>query len=304
MGTRGLTVAIMNGKHRIAQYGQWDHYPTGQGATALRFCCEHLGTPEGREAFRKALVKTKFIDNSAYKALWKTVGANLDKDNGLVTMDKSNEFSEKYPHLHRDAGAKVLGMVLNGATDLQDEIEYANDAVGIFLVNMDKGTFEVYYGHGPNRGRFKDVGLLATFALDNLPPESEVDAIMDRLENMNSLARYPEEFDGDADTPEIEGLMPDEVGRLAMGDAPDESSVYRAPAARRIRATIAGDGSCYDSDSVPYLNVQDMLTDLRHYCDAEGLDFAKLSRVSCSRHKGQAKMDAMTAQSNAKIDVS
>jgi hypothetical protein len=286
----------MNGEHRIAQYGQWDHYPTGQGATALRFCCEHLGTPEGRQKFREALVKTRFIDGDAYKALWKTVGADLDKDNGLVSAAKSNEFSEKYPHLHRDAGAKVLGLVLDGATDLQDEIEYASEAVGIFLVNMDKGTYEVYYGYGPNRGRFPDVPLLATFSLDNLPPESEVDAIMDRLGDMSYRARDPEDFEGDPDTPDIKGLLPDEVGRLAMGDSIDESSVYRAPAARRIRATIAAPGSCYDADGVPYLNVQDMLTDLRHYCDAEGLDFAKLSRVSCSRHKGQAKMDKMTAE--------
>ena len=35
MGTRNLTMVISNGKTKVAQYGQWDGYPDGQGMTAL-----------------------------------------------------------------------------------------------------------------------------------------------------------------------------------------------------------------------------------------------------------------------------
>ena len=35
MGTRGLTMVVSKGKTRVAQYGQWDHYPSGQGRTAF-----------------------------------------------------------------------------------------------------------------------------------------------------------------------------------------------------------------------------------------------------------------------------
>lgn len=37
MGTRNLTVVIKKAKPVVAQYGQWDGYPSGQGATVLNF---------------------------------------------------------------------------------------------------------------------------------------------------------------------------------------------------------------------------------------------------------------------------
>ena len=37
MGTRNLTCVIKDGKYRVAQYGQWDGYPEGQGMNILNF---------------------------------------------------------------------------------------------------------------------------------------------------------------------------------------------------------------------------------------------------------------------------
>jgi len=37
MGTRNLTMVISGGETKIAQYGQWDGYPRGQGKTCLEF---------------------------------------------------------------------------------------------------------------------------------------------------------------------------------------------------------------------------------------------------------------------------
>ena len=37
MGTRHLICAISDDEYRIAQYGQWDGYPEGQGAAILEF---------------------------------------------------------------------------------------------------------------------------------------------------------------------------------------------------------------------------------------------------------------------------
>lgn len=35
MGTRNLTAVYLDGQYKVAQYGQWDGYPEGQGITAL-----------------------------------------------------------------------------------------------------------------------------------------------------------------------------------------------------------------------------------------------------------------------------
>ena len=37
METRHLTLVYKNGAFKVAQYGQWDGYPSGQGLTALKF---------------------------------------------------------------------------------------------------------------------------------------------------------------------------------------------------------------------------------------------------------------------------
>ena len=37
MGTRNLTAVYLDGQYKVAQYGQWDGYPEGQGITALTF---------------------------------------------------------------------------------------------------------------------------------------------------------------------------------------------------------------------------------------------------------------------------
>ena len=42
MGTRNLTVVYVDGEYRVAQYGQWDGYPSGQGMTCLKFLTEEF----------------------------------------------------------------------------------------------------------------------------------------------------------------------------------------------------------------------------------------------------------------------
>ena len=56
MGTRNLTIVFMDGKYRVAQYGQWDGYPEGQGLTCLRFVRDQMN----EKYFRDALSRIKY----------------------------------------------------------------------------------------------------------------------------------------------------------------------------------------------------------------------------------------------------
>ena len=64
MGTRNLTIAVMDGKTRVAQYGQWDGYPEGQGTTILEFL-----KSADLDLFKKKLETTAFVDDEKQERL-------------------------------------------------------------------------------------------------------------------------------------------------------------------------------------------------------------------------------------------
>lgn len=51
MGTRHLTAVFVDGEYKVAQYGQWDGYPEGQGLTCLEFARSVLANKTDRAAF-------------------------------------------------------------------------------------------------------------------------------------------------------------------------------------------------------------------------------------------------------------
>ena len=59
MGTRNLISVIENKKPVIAQYGQWDGYPSGQGVDILEFL-----KSEFFEKLKGNLPKVRFLDSA------------------------------------------------------------------------------------------------------------------------------------------------------------------------------------------------------------------------------------------------
>lgn len=153
MGTRNLTAVYLDGQYKVAQYGQWDGYPEGQGITVLTFLRDKMDL----ELFKEALRNSSYIPSEELTALWKQYGAD---ENGLVTMEDSDRMMEDHPEFSRNTGAGILEMVQNHSEGmkLQDSIDFAAD--GLFcewawVIDLDAGT------------------LVAKWNLDALPTDEE-----------------------------------------------------------------------------------------------------------------------------------
>ena len=56
MGTRHFVGVIADGKYKIAQYGQFDGYIEGQGATVLEFLSNMMKSEKNIEIFKNNTV--------------------------------------------------------------------------------------------------------------------------------------------------------------------------------------------------------------------------------------------------------
>jgi hypothetical protein len=190
MGTRNLTAVFHEGKYKVAQYGQWDGYPEGQGLTAHKFLTEQMV----RHKFIEQLNKCRLVSDDEYNALWKTLGIDLEARGGFVSMEQSAAFDKAYPYFSRDNGAEILYMIQRAKESgivLLDRIGFAAYSLfceWAYVIDLDKNTFEVYQGFNknpvPKGERFSDVlpgdrtangeqyhpvRLVAQWGLDSLP---------------------------------------------------------------------------------------------------------------------------------------
>lgn len=172
MGIRNLTCVMQDGEYKIAQYGQWDGYPSGQGVDILSFLQN-----ADLEKFREKIKTVRFLKDEEIESL------------GIYWKDK-------YPQLSRDHGAKVLDFVINDTKIFQNSISFAGDSLFCeycYVVDLDKNTFEVFEGFNKKpikEGRFvtgdssldgqneegseyEPVKLIKIYNLNSLPSEEE-----------------------------------------------------------------------------------------------------------------------------------
>lgn len=149
MGTRNLTVVVADGENKIAQYCQWDGYPSGQGANILKFLQGIKKKKAGVEYFKKAVRECSFVNDKEYvKIIKRQTGVDVSGD--YITYEQSVKIEEKCPELHRDTGAEILNLVYTGrARKLRDSGDFINDKVfceWAYEVNLDKKTLTVFSG--------------------------------------------------------------------------------------------------------------------------------------------------------------
>ena len=203
MGTRNLTVVYMDGAYRVAQYGQWDGYPEGNGILCLQF----LRDAFDEEKFRDELGRLRWVNHEKLEELWRRFGA---KDNGLVPMNGAEAMMRVFPEFSRDTGVKILpmiqtGQVLSGCLD--NQIDFAWDGLmceWVWLIDLDRRTFEGYAGFNDKPLKANDrfywlqeiadaakiggrtyypVRKVAEWSIDRLPTEEEfLDAFREKEE--------------------------------------------------------------------------------------------------------------------------
>lgn len=147
MGTRHLICVVKDGDYKVAQYGQWDGYPSGQGSDILQFLHEDLS----RESFLDNLDKTYQPTNEQIKEWWLEVGHDTETGGGYVSHTIAKQYSAKHPSLSRDTGSGILNLIQNASEPVPLNLykEFAADSTfceWAYVIDFDKNTFEVFEG--------------------------------------------------------------------------------------------------------------------------------------------------------------
>ncbi len=186
MGTRHMIGVVVDGDFKVAQYGQWDGFPDGQGQKIVDFLLSDRYTGQ-RETFLAHLRAARFASPEEVKAAWIAAGASPDSD--MVGLDVADKFKAANPQLSRDCGAKVLDYVLLCvAPVLKDSRDFAGDSLFCeyaYVLDMDGERLEVYRGfnqrpvpegqrfaHLPAGNGYFPVRLLFTFPFAELTSDS------------------------------------------------------------------------------------------------------------------------------------
>jgi hypothetical protein len=161
MGTRNLTKVIdKDGTLIVAQYGQWDGYPTGQGVSMLSFISEHGMLNK----IEKSLPKCRFIDQSEIDQRW-------FRFQELTKFADAREdyqgFHIIYPSLSRDTATDILKVIVysNEDVELSDESSFEKDGLmceGVYTLNYQTREFISWFN-----------GDTVTVSLDSLPTVEE-----------------------------------------------------------------------------------------------------------------------------------
>ena len=179
MGTRNLTAVYVDGEYKVAQYGQWDGYPEGQGMTCLTFARNFLANKADREAFADKVRACSWITKE-----------EIDSINDQIRSGGIKKWSLIWPELSRDTCSEILELVARSENGLklQNNIDFAADSLfceWAWVIDLDAGTFEGYSGFNQTqkltledrfyflvdkqKGSYEAIRLAAKWSLDELP---------------------------------------------------------------------------------------------------------------------------------------
>lgn len=183
MGTRNLTMVAKDGKIVIANYGQWDGYPSGNGVKILDFVRSF-----DKEHFSAQVDKVVDVLSSDY--VKKRFGVDVDE----LNEEQNQILFDENPHFSRDTGADILNVVNDNKADtllVVNKEAFAAESLFCewgYVIDLDKDTLEVYEGFNKSPldkgerfqyltekrdGDYHPIRLVKKYSLLDLPTEKD-----------------------------------------------------------------------------------------------------------------------------------
>jgi hypothetical protein len=134
MGTRNLILVKYNQEYKVAQYSQWDGYPSGEGFNVVKF----LTQPN----LNINLFKEK-INNITH---WGKEGLQLFESYILAGFNGVNE----HPELSRDLGSEILDYIYKDLVNkVNFDINFAANSLfceWAWCINLDTNCLDCFKG--------------------------------------------------------------------------------------------------------------------------------------------------------------
>ncbi|KAL2134327.1 hypothetical protein VTI74DRAFT_456 [Chaetomium olivicolor] len=185
MGTRHLICVFWKGKWFLAQYGQFDGYPEGQGAKIVKFLSVARNIENLKTGLEHHIYEPTREELEAIRAECDAWDENR-RDQGLPYEYRIFGVNQLYPSLARETSAGLLSIIARAGAPEEEgaseetkeavaeekpkkeipvtlELEFANDTLfceWAYVVDLDNEVLEVYGGGEKKHDghRFKDVG--------------------------------------------------------------------------------------------------------------------------------------------------
>lgn len=126
MGTRNLTMVLVDGDIKVSQYCQWDGGLSSKGQDVVNFIKQDMVL----DKFKEAVKNCQYASDDFY-------------EKNEINLENNPEFS-------RDTGPAVLTMIQDkGVRLLSDNRDFAADSLfceWAYLIDLDRNVLEIYRG--------------------------------------------------------------------------------------------------------------------------------------------------------------
>ena len=143
MGTRNTTRIYFNNELKVAQYGQWDGYPSGQGKDFMNFCASKYNMDALYNAIsnqNEPFLSSEELDvlEKGRRALFREID---DSNLPMTSKERITRYLSNSFEWHRDHGASVLYRIAFGGCPVH------MDTVGD---ELQEGNYEIWFWDNGN----------------------------------------------------------------------------------------------------------------------------------------------------------